>query len=427
MVDPLSVTSGIAGFLSLAIQITEALVQYYTKYEDQDNDIGRIRKKLKTLLNIFQCLETELQKRVFHSDEKDLLENIEESVRNCHEAIQEFRKKLNKFNKNADAGMKNVIKTASHQCAYPFRESTLKKLNKAVGEIHKNLFTALHVLHIRDDRKTQNEIVEVKSFVDAVRTSQILSDIRDWLKASDVAVNHYAECAKRHSGTGGWLIKGRVFANWLSQKNSFLWLSGFAGFGKSVLCSTAIEHCLGRKGSNAKTAIAFFYFTFRDDTKRDELAMLKALILQLSNQLVDFSTDLVRLRESYRTIIPPSVVLKAHLQRLIQNFDHVYVLLDALDECDRYSSRPQVLCGIQEMRDWRLPGLHLLATSRREPDIRDSFNLHGNDEMEMRNEEIDQDIKDFISKKLMNDPTLQKLNKWHDLIQTELAARAQGV
>ena len=79
------------------------------------------------------------------------------------------------------------------------------------------------------------------------------------------------------------------------------------------------------------------------------------------------------------------------------------------------------------MRDWRLSGLHFLIASRKEPDIRDFFDPTGNDEIEMRNAEIDQDIENFVSKKLTSDLMLQKLDRWHDIIQNTLTTRAQGV
>jgi hypothetical protein len=49
------------------------------------------------------------------------------------------------------------------------------------------------------------------------------------------------------------------------------------------------------------------------------------------------------------------------------------------------------------MRKWLLPGLHLLITSRNEPDIRQSLNLAGDEEVIIKNIEINRDISDFIS------------------------------
>jgi ankyrin repeat domain-containing protein 50 len=96
--------------------------------------------------------------------------------------------------------------------------------------------------------------------------------------------------------------------------------------------------------------IAFFYFTFNDESKQDESAMIRALLLQLSGQSSD---------SSYSTGIPPAIVLIAHLRHLSQKFGQVYILPGALDESPRYGQRDQVLNAIETMRKWLLPGLHL--------------------------------------------------------------------
>lgn len=426
MTDPLSVTAGIAGLISLGIQVTGSLVNFYTAYKGQDTDIARTTGKLDNLLDTFQFLDTALQHRTFRSDEQGLLSSIESSAQNCHELIQELNEECEKFDKTSTIGIKSAIRTAGRRAAYPFRQSTLQKLDEAISEIRHNLTFALDVLQLRDHKKTQDDITQIKSLLEVVRASQISATIRDWLRAPDATVNHNAACAKRHPGTGTWLVKGSIFTTWLSQDNSFLWLNGFAGCGKSVLCSTAIQYSFRRKRDD-RVGIAFFYFTFNDDFKQDESAMLRALLLQLSGQLFDSQADLISLHDLNRTSVPPPAVLIAYLQRLILKFDQVYILLDALDESPRYSQRDRVLTVIQTMRNWLFPGLHLLVTSRDEPDIRESLNPARNDEIAMRNAEINQDISNFISRQLNTDPKLQKWRTHHDRIQQVLAERAQGV
>jgi Trm5-related predicted tRNA methylase len=105
----------------------------------------------------------------------------------------------------------------------------------------------------------------------------------------------------------------------------------------------------------------------------------------------------------------------------------VYILLDALDESSRYGQRDQVLNTIETMRKWLLPGLHLLVTSRDEPDIRESLSPVGDEEVIMKNTEINHDISNFISGQLNIDPKLRKWRAYHDRIQQVLAERAQGV
>jgi ankyrin repeat domain-containing protein 50 len=425
--DPLSIAAGIAGLISLGIKVTESLVQFYASYKGQDINVARTTEKLEILLDTFQVLHAALQSRIFRSDEQSLIQNIESTIHKCDELIQELQEECEKLDKASTAGIKSAVRAAGRRAAYPFRQSTLQKLDEAIGEIRYNLSLAVEVLQLRDHKITQDDISEIKSLVEVVRATQISSTICDWLKAPDVTINHNAACAKRHPGTGIWFVNGSTFITWLTQDRSFFWLNGFAGCGKSVLCSTAIQYTFRHKRSNPGVGIAFFYFTFNDESKQDDSAMLRALLLQLSGQRSDSQTDLARLRDTYGMGIPPTTVLIAHLQHLVQKFDQVYILLDALDESPRYSQRDRVLNVIEIMRNWLLPGLHLLVTSRDEPDIRQSLNPAGNEEVIMKNAGINQDISDFISGQLKVDPKLRKWRAHHDRIRQALAERAQGV
>ena len=424
MADPLSVSAGIAGFFSLGIQVIESLVKFYTSHKDQDAEMARMTTKSESLLDVFRNLDAALQRRTFLPDEQDLIKRIEFSTHNCDKLIQELNKKIEKFDKTSAVGIKGTIRTAGRRAAYPFRQSTLQKLDEIIGEIRLDLTVTLDLLQLRDHENIQNDTNELKSLLEVVRASQISSAVHDWLKAPDATVNHNAACAKRHPGTGIWLVKGSRFITWLDQDNSFLWLNGFAGCGKSILCSTAIQHVFRRKKSDQRIGIAFFYFTFNDESKRNESAMLRALLLQLSGQFSDSQADLNRLYESNHPALPPPAVLIAHLQHLIRKLDQVYILVDALDESPKYDARDQVLDVIETMRKWRFPRLHLLVTSRDEPDIRDSLNPAEDDEVILKKTEINRDIENFISEQLNIDRNLRKWHVHHNRIQQVLTERA---
>ena len=154
--------------------------------------------------------------------------------------------------------------------------------------------------------------------LDLVRANHISENIRQWLQAPDPTANHHAACARKHVGTGAWFVESSAFQAWLIEENSFLWLNGFAGSGKSVLSSTAIQFAFQHRRSDPSIGIAFFYFTFNDESKQDDSAMLRALLLQLSGQLRDGHLDLARLHDLYKPSIPSSFVLTDYLRRLIQ-------------------------------------------------------------------------------------------------------------
>ena len=194
-----------------------------------------------------------------------------------------------------------------------------------------------------------------------------------------------------------------------------------------MLCSTTINFALKHRRSDLEIGIAFFYFAFNDKSKQDESAMLRALLLQLSDQVQNNNADLTRLHNSYTTSVPSSPVLIAYLQRVIQRFRHVYIILDALDESPRSLSREHVLDALETIRNWGLQCLHLLVTSRDERDIRESFNLSPAYQVKMQNSGIDKDIRDFISGRLDTDRRLKNALPYRERVQESLATRAKGM
>ncbi len=159
--------------------------------------------------------------------------------------------------------------------------------------------------------------------------------------------------------------------------------------------------------------------------------MLRALVLQLSGQLDDNHGILSRLHDSYRNATPPDQALMGTLRQLIQSFDDIYIILDALDESPREKHQGDLLQALVDLRTWSKPGLHLLVTSRDEPDIRDvlvdELGALQDEVISLKNDSVDSDIVSFISGSLKNDRRLRKWEKYHDQIEKALTERAKGV
>ena len=429
MTDPLSIAAGTTGLISLGIQVTQSLVKFYSSYKHLNEDVRGTLRNLESLHVILDTLQKSIDTRKHNGEERTLLATIGSQVKTCEESIQELQdeySKLSEHNLSRD-DIKAAFKTAGRRAAYPFRQSTLHKLGEDIDEINSNLTLALEILGIADNSKIQNDLADVKITMDLVKSQQISSDLESWLKAPDATIDHNNACSKTHQGTGIWLIKDPRFKHWLADANSFMWLNGFAGSGKSVLCSTAIQSVVRHRGTDRSIGVAFFYFKFNDDSKQNDSSMLRALLLQLSHQLQDGHRDLLQLQQGYRSGTPPPQALIAYLRRLIERFQKVYIMLDALDESPREGSRGEVLDALKTMRKWNLQGLHLFATSRNERDIDESFGNLCDEHVTMRNEGIDVDIANFVSGSLDRNRSLQKWKKYHDKIQEGLAMRAKGV
>ena len=428
MSDPLSVAASVAGLISLGITVSQSLIDFYTAYKDLYSDLDGTMTRLGSLLDILRCLEGTISNRKFQPDERGLVKTIEGSISRCDKLIHKLQDEWNKVSSETSSdGLRAAMKRFGHRAAYPFQRDTLQKMDEAIYQIRSNLSFALGVLQLKDNKSIQTDVADINTLLDLIKNNQISSDLRGWLNAPDATIDHNAACSKKHPGTGSWLIEDARFLKWFIGEDSILWLNGFAGSGKSVLCSTVIDSVISLRGSDARIGIAFFYFTFNDESKQDGLGMLRALLLQLSTQLQDGHANLVELYNSHKTGTPTPQVLIPHLKSLIGKYEHVYIMLDALDESPKDRARAHVLDALETMRGWALKGLHLFVTSRDERDIHEFFDLYSTQMVTMQNPAIDQDIANFISSRLNTDRSLQKWRKHRDKIQEKLATRAKGV
>ncbi|KAI5463253.1 hypothetical protein BGZ63DRAFT_352374 [Mariannaea sp. PMI_226] len=421
--DGVSVAASVAGLISLGIQATQGLIEYYTAYKSQDKDVASTARNLEQLFDILETLQKQLTNRKFRPDESGVLKNIEKFIQECNECIEELKDENEKFR---NRGTKSA-RAKFRRLAYPFRQSTLEKLDEDVKEVVRNLSLALQVLQHDGMGHIQDDIVDTKALLSLVRAEQISSATQSWLSAPDATINYNEACKKWYPGTGLWFVQGSSFSTWLSAPHSLIWLYGFAGCGKSVMCSTAIRHAYQHRKSNPRIGIAFFFFTFNNISKQDTSAMLRALVLQLSGQLDKGHELLLALQKACRGATPPDEFLLDSLLEIVKMFDDVYIFLDALDESPRETHQGYVLEALAEICEWQEPGLHILVTSRDETLIRDDLEELQCEAISMKNESVDKDIAAFISDHLKSHRRLRKWKDHHGQIEEVLTQRAQGV
>jgi len=78
--DPLSVSAGVAGFISLGLEVTKSLIEFYKAYKDQDAHIAHTIGELDRLCVTLVALDESLKSRKFSSSEQDLVSAIEEAI-----------------------------------------------------------------------------------------------------------------------------------------------------------------------------------------------------------------------------------------------------------------------------------------------------------------------------------------------------------
>jgi hypothetical protein len=178
--------------------------------------------------------------------------------------------------------------------------------------------------------------------------------------------------------------------------------------------SSSIIEDLSRQSQVQKsTAIAYYYFDFNDEGKRDVDSLIRALLTQLLPQCPDDASCLTLL-DAASSRSPRIDTLSRALQSFIRTFKNIHIVIDALDEC---SEVEELMKFIEEICGWDLAQLHLLATSRQLPQIEEAIMGCASDHIYLRESRTRADIAMFIDHRLKTD---QKFQKWPEDIREEI-------
>jgi hypothetical protein len=239
-----------------------------------------------------------------------------------------------------------------------------------------------------------------------------LGMIRTWLSAPDPSTNYHKAHRQRQAETGLWLLNGPKFKAWKQRAGSRLWLYGIPGCGKTILSSTIIERLLQHCHDDASMVTAYFYFDFNDAQKQDAELMLRSLLCQLLQRsfTINKGVDVLYSACDKGQRQPSLHALLEVTSQVMQQFTHVYIVLDALDEC---MQRRELMDVLEKVAGWQLDNMHLLMTSRKERDIESSLESYVKEEYTicLQRDVVDKDIQRYVQQRLSNDKTLAKWNK----------------
>lgn len=179
----------------------------------------------------------------------------------------------------------------------------------------------------------------------------------------------------------------------------------------------------------------YFYFDFSDTSKQSFENAIRSLISQLyyKNECVRGRLDSLY-SSSQDGIQQPSIEsLHATLLGMIQEAGEVWVIFDALDECQtRSEHRPWgLLPWIQRFRDSQMNG-HILITSRPEQDIESAVRSRACDEdiIPIQSGLIDGDICSYVHTRVKEHEGLERWQSQPEIqteIETTLREKANGM
>ncbi|KAI7763521.1 hypothetical protein LZL87_010576 [Fusarium oxysporum] len=295
-------------------------------------------------------------------------------------------------------------------------ETLLGRLNHKVDDIH---------------QITTESNRDIKSLSSSVHDDAISR----WLNSADPSVDHNKAREACHSGTGRWLLNNPQYLTWKSQMNSFLWLNGNSGRGKTILTSTIIEDIRNSPLPQlCNCVILYFYITFTDNQKQSLDAIIRSLINQLYRCRPESRHPITSLHSKCGGGSSQATIkqFKSTFRDMLSVGGEVFILIDALDEYqNRSTQRDELLSWIKSFRNEPV-NTHLLVTSRPEHDIKTSIQTWADSDsiISIKTDNVSRDISEYVRAVVTKSTSFRR---WYgqtstqdDIINT-LTAKADGV
>jgi hypothetical protein len=220
---------------------------------------------------------------------------------------------------------------------------------------------------------------------------------------------------------------GALFHDWLDDEKLI----------RSI--SSAIVQKIKQIPESSSALVAYYYFDFRDATKRDVRGLLTSILIQLAEASIECWNALFQYHTECKDGLeqPDEDNLAQCLEGMLDLLGQtpVYIIVDALDECPNQngtpSAREKVLDFVDDLIQAKHPNLFICITSRPEQDITDVFNpLTPSSRRVSLHEESGQkeDINRFVHAFVHSD---RAMRRWRDedrkLVIDTLTERAGGM
>lgn len=195
-------------------------------------------------------------------------------------------------------------------------------------------------------------------------------EVLDWISPVDYGPQQSDFFNRAQPGTGQWFLNSAEYQDWLNTRTNTLFCPGMPGAGKTILASIIINNLWRRFRENASIGIAYIYCNFRRKDEQTPQGFTSSLLKQLAERQFPLPRklkDLYKNHQASRTR-PSSEDLSEALHFTLMAYSRVYVVIDALDECDASNGcRARFL---SEIFHFQSSGkVSILVTSRQNPEI----------------------------------------------------------
>lgn len=144
MAEALGIASGIVGIVSFGIELCQGLLDYYSSWKDAESEVMTTCNSIQDLTQILRLVKSTLGNQDLSSE---IIVKIHDSIALCEGGITKLNKKLQKIQVLClrDTVGERLLSQA-RRALYPFKKSTLIKLQEIVGDLQDRLHLTLTTL-----------------------------------------------------------------------------------------------------------------------------------------------------------------------------------------------------------------------------------------------------------------------------------------
>ncbi|KAK4161348.1 ankyrin repeat-containing domain protein [Cladorrhinum sp. PSN259] len=201
--------------------------------------------------------------------------------------------------------------------------------------------------------------------------------ILDWISPAEYTKRHMTKhddtLKTWHRKTGGYLFDSSEFADWIQDTGTTLFCYGDPGAGKTVIASAVIDKIHDILEDDTRQGLAYFYAEYKDSDNQSASQILQKLLKDLATRrrrtTLQLPISVQQLYERCQRLSksPSDEQLMGALESVVEEFEKVVIVIDALDELPPESQFGACgpICDIQR----KTGKVSFLATSRRNEEV----------------------------------------------------------
>lgn len=358
--DPLSISSGIAGLVALADLVFRAATRYVKSAKGAPTEVLKLLEEVKgfsVLLHNLSLVAYGLETDPFPENSTEPAHEFQAyHLYGCRKVLEDLQSRLDCSTQPLVSG--SSLKKLGARLKWPMSTQETTEMLQTIQRHKQTINIALSVDTLQKLRESLSQQQETNDRIDQlqvaaskiidIETRIFVGQEREKVLRFFSKTNPRDEYRKnkelRHYMTGMWLTEGAQFKQWCNVKGSKLWLSGIPGAGKSVLAGAMVDECLKLSTLAPEIATAYFFCTYRDNETHEPENIMSSIVAQLARQNeAAFSVAQKYYQELMEDDHLPGTLsinkLRTAIRDVSEVFEKVFIIVDGLDECGGHVER----------------------------------------------------------------------------------------